>query len=180
MNHSDNIPQSDYWTGSDNLALGVPWLVPEATAFIGTILDSSSRVLEFGAGGSTIYFSRRCHFVDSIENNPLWYRNVQDRLSVEHLFNVSLQLYTDDARFKHWMDTLDTESYDLTLIDGGVPMDRADVCSIALPKIKTGGWLVLDNYSRYKLAFNVSSAIRFDDPHWHGSGTLLLKLERPV
>ena len=73
------------------------------------------------------------------------------------------------------MTEIENESLDFALID---PVkgeySRAYQAGLVIPKIKKGGWLILDNYGYENMAEIISPAWRvltFDDIRWHGNGT---------
>ena len=53
------VIQPDYWMGTECLKNGVPWQVPHSIYKEDEYCGSDDMVLEFGAGGSTIFFARR-------------------------------------------------------------------------------------------------------------------------
>jgi hypothetical protein len=63
----------------------------------------------------------------------------------------------------------------LALVDNSDAVaSRSITGRMAADFVKSGGWLVLDNYARYNRQFLAGWAITvFDDPHWSGKGTLI-------
>ena len=53
--------------------VGLPWISYGALKYLESYLKSPMSVLEFGCGGSTLYFSRKVSRVISIEDNKEWY-----------------------------------------------------------------------------------------------------------
>ena len=52
---------------------GDPWLTPAAVQFLKGYLKASDQGLEFGSGGSTIWFAKRIDSLTSIEQKvPIW------------------------------------------------------------------------------------------------------------
>lgn len=58
-----------------------PWMSDAEIAFMAEHLEKSDRVLEYGAGGSTVWFARNCQQVVSIEHIEAWAVAVRDALS---------------------------------------------------------------------------------------------------
>jgi len=58
----------------------LPWITFDAIAFIRGRLTRTSRVFEYGSGGSTLFWVRLRATCVSIEHDPQWYKVVQDRL----------------------------------------------------------------------------------------------------
>ncbi len=117
-----------------------PWLSYRAAAEIARLLDKSSRVLEFGAGMSTPWFAARCGLVVSLESDPAWFKRVRNMLQRRGLDNAQVLLRSVEDYPN--LGDFDTASFDFVLVDG----PRRSACvSAALPKLKQGGYLYLDN-----------------------------------
>jgi predicted O-methyltransferase YrrM len=117
-----------------------PWISYRATGTIAAMLGRDSRVLEFGSGMSTAWFAQRSGSVVSIESDEAWFRRVSDMLDKRGLSNVDLRLrsLSDYAN----IDDLADDSFDFVLIDGP---SRLSCVAAALPKVKSGGSVYLDN-----------------------------------
>jgi hypothetical protein len=50
-----------------------PWITYPARAFLDDVLLPDTKVFEYGAGNSTIYFRDRCAEVHSVEHDPKWH-----------------------------------------------------------------------------------------------------------
>ncbi len=117
----------------------VPWLGYRATLKIGSLLNPESTVLEFGSGMSTLWFARRCRRLVSIETDPAWHAEVIKRLARAGLRNADCHLMSLDSCGKV---TDPDESFDFALVDG---CRRDVVVSVAVRKVKPGGFVYLDN-----------------------------------
>lgn len=60
---------------------GLPWLPFPAIRFLQSILRQDARVFEYGAGGSSLFFSRHVGELVSIEHDRTWYE--QTRLAMQ-------------------------------------------------------------------------------------------------
>ena len=58
--------------------------------FIEKYLSKDKNLLEFGSGGSTVYFSKKVKKIISIEHDPYWVQQVSINLKKEGIDNVSL------------------------------------------------------------------------------------------
>lgn len=135
-----------------------PWISYRAAVTIARDLDMASRVLEFGAGMSTPWFAARTGSVLSLEADPTWLARVKALLQKRGLDNVELRLRTPDNIAD--LDGIPDGSFDFVLVDG----PSRDTCvTAALPKLKRGGRLYLDNT---------------DDPAWRSAETTLLAAVR--
>lgn len=181
-----------YWEGKENLEKACPWWVPGAIAFMQAYLHPSSRVLELGAGGSTLFFADRSESVLSVESDKAWFQKVQNELQRRNQKNVELVLIPAESSQVEFINSLPDEFFDCILIDSHKSLDRGLLAKCVTPKLKHGGYLVIDNYSwlhrnflryhTFTLApkgyrqshFNVGAfwrSIYFNDPHWMGRGT---------
>jgi predicted O-methyltransferase YrrM len=118
----------------------LPWISYRAIRVLNRLLHPSWCVLEFGSGMSTLWLARRCAFLHSIEDDPIWYRTVQEALSIRGLSNVHHELRTPD-RYSDLSDHAPA-SYDFILIDGS---QRARCLVASLEKLKPRGWIYIDN-----------------------------------
>lgn len=127
-------------------------------------LTPEMRVYEFGSGGSTLFFAEHVAEVISVEHDPKWHAHVQETLQAEKLDNCRLQfipqtpaeqgpqdIYVGEARVKtggrfeqyaRSIDAFPDRHFDLIVVDG---LARLACIQHALPKIKPGGYLILDN-----------------------------------
>lgn len=152
------------WTTDER---ATPSLTYPAVEWLEGWLDRSHRVLEFGSGASTLFFAGRAGSVISIEHHPAWFDRVGTLLN-EHALHADRRLIepdpvaasvTDDAyrstkrdyrgrtfrAYAHGADGLVDDSLDLALIDGRA---RFACARAILPKVRRGGWIVLDNAER--------------------------------
>jgi predicted O-methyltransferase YrrM len=115
-----------------------PWLGYRAIARIRSLVRPGTRVLEFGAGMSTVWFARRGAEVVSVESDPTWRSDVEGMLSKlpSHGARVILQGPPYPPGF------LEGHGFDFALVDGG---DRAAAMEIALAAVRPGGHVYLDN-----------------------------------
>jgi hypothetical protein len=86
MNNVLLIP-ANYWEGQNTLELEYPWLTPESAQVLVYFLKEHHTVLEFGSGGSTLFFSKRVKNVLSLETMPTWYEKVQKKLIEKSQFD---------------------------------------------------------------------------------------------
>lgn len=119
----------------------LPWVSFNAIKRIENLLRHDWKILEFGSGMSTIWFAKRCGFLQSIEHNENWYLKISNLLRKENLTNVKYDLRSTDDSYSDLSDYED-QSFDFCLVDG---INRLSCTEIALKKIKVGGFIYLDN-----------------------------------
>lgn len=115
----------------------LPWINYPAMERLGTILNRESKVLEFGSGTSTLWFSKRCALIVTIESDPHWFTFVKSRAAE----NVDARLCTEQEEYCRVTGYPD-KYFDLVVVDGRW-RDRS--MSTALQMVRTGGQIYLDN-----------------------------------
>jgi predicted O-methyltransferase YrrM len=109
------------------LDIGLPWISLKAIRFLERFLTPEMTVLEYGSGGSTIFFARRCKRVIAIEDDPVWLGAVRQRLGALRLTNAEIRLCetgslynSSSAEFREssYLRGADGLSPDLVLVDG--------------------------------------------------------------
>lgn len=118
----------------------MPTISFRATRTIGSLIEKDWNIVEFGSGMSTPWLSRRCGFLLSIESDEYWYHKVKGMLRARSLDNVRCEMRQPE-RYADISDYPDG-FFDFALIDG---LDRAGCVRSVVPKIKSGGWVYLDN-----------------------------------
>lgn len=123
-----------WWTPSKSKDVQpFPWLSPDAIKYLESILAPDMDVIEFGGGGSTLWFSNRVASVTTYEPNTDWYMV----LGGYDLPNVSLRSE----------QTWNGNDYgDLLFIDGEPVTFRGAWLDVAHHVSST--WIVLDNANR--------------------------------
>lgn len=132
-------------------------------------------ILELGSGGSTIFFSRRCKSVRSYETNPLFEEEV--KLALPNPSNVSL-ICGDAEKLTNAILKEPDGYYDWLIVDlapiGRSFRFRFKMMIESIPKLKVGGFMVVDNYDSNPLnTFDYSGwkVYTFDDFRYGGMGT---------
>jgi SAM-dependent methyltransferase len=136
------------------LDLALPWWPYAAIDAVAAALDRSSRVFEYGSGGSTLWLERRAGYVRSIEHDPRWYEEVRRRVAsadlslVEPASEGRMYSRTGGAWFDDYVATITAEpaaSLDLVVVDGRC---RVACVEAAMSKVRPGGILLLDDSGR--------------------------------
>lgn len=152
----------------------VPWIIFEAKEWLESLLTPDMSVFEWGSGGSTIFISERVRKLISVEHDREWYQVVSQSLKDNNILNCEyliVEPHPDSRRssdfnfndpkayisseskyqglsFESYCRSIDSfpdESFDLVFIDGRA---RPSCILHAVPKIKSGGFLLLDNSER--------------------------------
>ncbi len=144
-------------TGRETIKRGVPWLTAESILRLDVLLTKDMRVLEFGSGGSTLFFSKRCKSVDSYESDKTWYNKIFRIVESRKLENVNMTFF----KKRNLQSKFSKGEYDCILIDNAVKVAKRDTILDMLMPI-TSKLLILDNYSSEK-GFPLSSKLSVDE-----------------
>lgn len=119
---------------------GLPWLTRDSIKIIEGLIFKSDKMIEFGSGRSTRYFSNRVNKLTSIETDIKWYEKVSNQIVVSN--QVELILLETQEEFMSEINSLENHTIDIALIDGAY----RDLCANSiLNKIKNGGIIIIDN-----------------------------------
>jgi hypothetical protein len=164
-----SIPTYLNTRGKSPLDLGLPWISLKAIRFLEKFLTPEMTVLEYGSGGSTIFFARRSKRVVSMEDNPAWHGAVQQRLQELKLGNADIQFHdtgsvhtstSDEFRNSSYLKAADGLNPDIVLIDGDDEIyaygrenyeARRSICFRHMEPMMAsrGGIILVDDASRY-------------------------------
>jgi len=148
-----------------------PWIAQEAILFLQKELDKTMKVLEYGSGFSTLFYARTAGHVVSVEHNKEWYDLISAEFAKRNADNINYVYIPrnnpetfSDAELKNkfpelkdfetsrhygdyfnFINTFPDEEFDFIMIDGRA---RVESFFSALPKLKKGGMIMLDNSER--------------------------------
>jgi hypothetical protein len=155
-----------------------------AIELLESVVRAESTVFEYGAGGSTVFLARRARHVVSVEHDRQWFAMVEQQLDKQGVTNwegklieptgveqssssnaadpeqyVSSDPKYRDCSFQAYasaIDEFDDAAFDLVIVDGRA---RPACFRHALPKVRPGGYLLLDNSDRehYRSASQLAS-----------------------
>ena len=118
----------------------VPWVTHAFTAFITPRLKSNMKLLEFGAGFSTLFYSGILESITSIESNADWFHRIKSQIDTA---KVDLMLKEGSM---YWQCLADLgRVFDIVVVDGD---DRFECAQCALNYLSPSGVIVLDNSNR--------------------------------
>jgi len=134
--------------------LELPWISWAAIDFLKDFVGEKMHVFEYGAGGSTLFFARRCHRVVSVEDDQKWFKTTGDRLALNGVTNVELRFrpitsrQPEDFAGSSYVNAIGEERYDVILIDVGENLDEIErpACfKRAEQNVAPGGIIVFDD-----------------------------------
>ena len=127
-------------------ARDVPWLTEESIVFLDQYLKEhkDAKILEFGCGASTIWFSKRTKNLTSVEHALDWHYNTAVKINQDPNCNPVNLIYRKTPYYSI-CESLEKGSFDLILVDG---RNRKGCIANAIQLLKPGGVLMLDNSER--------------------------------
>lgn len=163
----------DMHSGDSTLTRGLPWMTYDAIEFLTEISAPETIVFEWGSGGSTLFFSKRCHHVTSVEHDAKWSDFLKERLELLSVNNVDYREIPGEViadwkerdyrnpdhfisndkgssglsfeRYVKAIDAFPKDYFDIVVVDGRV---RNCCVKRAIARVKEGGYLVVDNTDR--------------------------------
>ncbi len=160
------MPRFAHWTPryfADRLKLAIhekahpadPWLAQEAVSFLSTWMSSNDNGIEFGSGRSTLWLASRAKSVTSVEHDASWHSHVKGMLAAKGVSNAELLLIPKEPAFDEEDQgsayskaacSPEDGSLDFALVDG---IYRSACALNLIPKMKSGGILIIDDSQRY-------------------------------
>lgn len=134
----------------------VPWISPEAVKFLDHNLKKDMTALEWGSGRSSSWYAKRVGKILSIEHNLEWFKLVNLKLKDEKVENAKLYHikldhpesdptsvdYDVTPKYVAVAQEFQNDQLDFVVVDGHY---RLTCVKEAIPKIKPGGLLLIDN-----------------------------------
>ncbi len=141
----------------------LPWWSYEAIDWAAKNLNADHRVFEWGSGGSSVFLSRLCKSVLSIENDAEWHRRMIRKIQQRSILNLQVRkkeiCLTNQEGFENseYCEAL-SESYDLIVIDGEDSFgpcsswSAREVCFKRAEKwVNPNGFILVDDSWRYPI-----------------------------
>ena len=179
------IIQPDYWTANKCIENGMPWQVPGSIYKEDECCQADDVVMEFGTGGSTIFYARRCKHVLALETDPEWTSFLAAHLEKLGVKNVTLMCIQDQSEIVRYVQNNDLSKITIVSVDTVHGYDRSVLLDAFLNKGISDKlrMIVLDNYAAPELFsrhYNIDpvslqdwEVFKYDDVHWLGNGTKL-------
>lgn len=134
-------PEPVFWP----LAEGKPWMCRPAVKKLEKLVAPGMRILEWGSGGSTVFFAEKDVNVICIEHDASWVKLLETELTRRNLrAQVTINQIDLTANYVDVADQL-SGSFDLVIVDG---RRRVECVNKAHSRVVPGGWMVLDDSDR--------------------------------
>jgi hypothetical protein len=141
--------------GPVTMRFRVPWWPYDVPGWVAGMLPAQPRVFEYGGGGSTLWLEDLGASVTVAEHNKEWHDQLAEVLSADTrlLLRPSqesgvITSAVEPGYFDSYAAAIDGESdasLDMVIVDGRA---RVDCVRHAIPKVKPGGLLLLDDTDR--------------------------------
>lgn len=152
----------------------IPWMTPAAIDILHTLLTKEMSGFEFGSGRSTLFIAPRVKELVSLEHDQQWFDHIEAELKIKKLNNVQYVKILPEsdaskaigypknnyenyimpatpatcyAKYYSYIDQFPDASFDFVIVDGRA---RVECAQHSLPKLKSGGMLILDNAERLR------------------------------
>jgi len=136
--------------GRGTLELGLPWLPFSLMELLEEVLTPTSRVFEYGGGGSTVWFAARAGEVVTVEHDEQWASILAAAVAdcsgcVVH----SRRLDSADDSYVRSIQEHPDGYFDIVVVDG---RERVRCLEAAREKVRPGALLLLDDAQRPRYA----------------------------
>ncbi len=159
----------NYMRGRFTVEIGYPWITLGAIMEVERQANIEHNVLELGSGGSTIFFSRRCKSVKSYETVPKWAEKVRSALPQNS--NATL-IFGNEEELLNAVKKEPDNYYDWLIADQGNSYEfRLRMMNESVSKLKSGGFMIVDNYDFMKFDYTGWKIHTYDYIGYHGKGT---------
>ena len=119
----------------------LPWYTYPAIEFFNQMRADGLRIFEYGSGNSSLYWANKGARVWSVEHDSAWHETMRRRsAALQDIF-----LRETPETYAAAIETVGGE-FDIIVIDGAW---RNESAAKALPRLKPGGMLILDNSDWY-------------------------------
>lgn len=144
-----------------------PWLTELANDMLKTrFMDftlwlQKPVVFEFGSGASTLWLHPKCKELISIEHDQEWHETIKKEFELKGY--KTNNLFLREQPYNDYVESFKDNTFDVIIVDG---RNRNACIRSSIPKLKTNGWLVLDNSEREHYAPGISLMADWNGMHF--------------
>ena len=135
--------------GRGTMDLRLPWLPFRLIDELSGTIGAGARVLEYGGGGSTLWFLDRGATVVTVEHHAELAERLRRQVDSDRWTLLQRGPENDYADYVAAIDDFPDEHFDVVLVDG---RERARCALRSVAKIKPGGLLIVDDVDRERYA----------------------------
>ena len=119
-----------------------PWLTKTAVSYLDQHIEKQMLGFEWGSGKSTQWFAKRLEKLVSVEDDRNWYDRVRHQIAGLNVDYRFVPTETDWESYANQILEFPDGHFDLIVVDGSC----RDACiRAAVPKVRLGGMIVVDN-----------------------------------
>lgn len=126
----------------------LPWMNYAIIDLLKERLTGNEKVFEYGSGYSSLFLSKLCKEVYSVEYDKAWHHKVEQLLATNNASNVSL-IYCEVVNGYENTVAVPNKTFDLVIIDG---RKRLECAKAALDYLSPQGVVLLDDSDRSEYA----------------------------
>jgi hypothetical protein len=134
----------------------IPWMHEGVVNMLKNVLSSDTKILEFGSGNSTLFYSKYTNNIYSVEHDKTWYNKISKKLDNKIVYKLieidyvskpstDLKFYNSNSVEEIFEMNIPDEYFDIIIIDG---IHRVNCAYGSIKKLKKGGILILDDTNR--------------------------------
>jgi predicted O-methyltransferase YrrM len=139
------LPRLAATRGRSTMRLRLPWLPFRLIDELASVVGPGSRVFEYGGGGSTLWFLDQGAEVTTVEHHDGWADELEARISSAAWTLLRRSAADAYADYVAAIDDQPDGSLDVVVVDG---RERARCARRAVPKVRPGGLLLVDDIDR--------------------------------
>lgn len=152
---------SEYILKLDTVAAGCMWTSYPLHQFLHSLNLKEKNVLEFGSGGSTVFFLKRIANLLTFEHSNVWIEKLKPKLQTYDNWKINPVSYVSretvqnaHEEYLRGLEAVGDNSLDLVLVDG---RHRVECIRASIAKVKKSGYIILDDSDRpeYSEAFEL-------------------------
>lgn len=141
----------------------LPWFTYPAIEYLSQLNLKDKLMLEWGSGGSSVFFSKRIKQLTSIEHNQEWYKTIKSKKLKNH--QIFFKQQHEYATFPLELAT----KFDIIVVDG---IERENCVKTAINLLTSNGLIILDNSERHPDLCQVLRENDFIEIDMHGFGPI--------
>jgi predicted O-methyltransferase YrrM len=161
--HAQRLRQQGGRQGWDS----APWYTYPCIHFLAGQSFAGMRVLEFGAGQSTLWWAERAASVVAFEADVAWLRRVAEESPANTVLHALNEGAAEDccAQVRKIVDPILGDGFDLVIVDG---QHRYEFAKLGVGLLAPHGALICDNAEGYGIfdALRSSGLMRVDFYEW--------------
>ncbi len=147
----------------------IPWFTYSFMKYFEPKINDSWNVFEYGAGSSTVWFSKKVTSITSVEHHKGWFESIQkyNKSNIQIILVENIE----NGDYAKFIKTID-KKYDLIIVDG---MDRVNCLKNSYESLTEDGVILLDNSDRveYQEGIKFLKDKGFKELNWVGNAPVV-------